>query len=212
MPSAMPQLVAMPQTTSLTPTPAPSTRASTPGIHWTPTPSPAPSAIHTSLATRRVRLSEQVKLELVRLCILYQADHHYGNKKAFWSHISQLLNNKIGKSLRDPQQTVDGLVTQFEAQIKREEKESGTVQHDSELKQALFQWVAHLEEQRNEAKHTETMRAEVLREQNKTKKAFNNLLRTWSQRSSNSSDTEIEEISHSRYTWTLSCHIHRCMR
>ena len=168
-----------------TPIPRPTTM---PVPTATPTPTPTPIG-------RRVRLSEQEKVELVRLCVHHQADHHHGNKKAFWSHISQLLNDKIGKLLRDPQQTVDALVTQFQAQIKRAEKESGTIQDSSKLKQALSEWVSHLEGQRNEAKHTETMKAEVIKEQNQTKNARKNLLRTWSQRSSNSSDTEIEEIS-----------------
>ena len=86
--------------------------------------------------------------------------------------------------LRDPQQTVDGLVTQFEAQIKREEKKSGTVQDDSELKQTLFEWVSHLDKQRNEAMNADAKKAEVIMEKNATKRAWKNLLRTWSQKSS----------------------------
>ena len=73
----------------------------------------------------RVRLSEEEKVKLVRLCILHQADHRYGNKKVFWTKIRELLKEEIGKELRDLQQALNSLVTQFEVQVKKEEKESG---------------------------------------------------------------------------------------
>ncbi|KAF8455476.1 hypothetical protein BGX38DRAFT_1267070 [Terfezia claveryi] len=111
-----------------------------------------------------------------------------------------LLKEKTGKELRDPQQVVNALVTQFQSQIKKEEKESGTVQENSELKQSLFEWVAHLNEQQDQAKQTQLVKAEIEKEQNKAKKARANLLRTWSERDPSSSDseknedTDIEEI------------------
>ena len=57
-----------------------------------------------------------------------------------------------------------------------------TVQNDSELKQSLFECVAYLEEQRQQAKEGKRAKTEVEKEQDKAKKARVNLLRTWSQR------------------------------
>jgi len=59
----------------------------------------------------RVRLCEEDKVKLVRLCILHQADHRYGNKKVFWTKIREPLKEEIGKELRDPQQAVNTLKT-----------------------------------------------------------------------------------------------------
>ncbi|RPB29567.1 hypothetical protein L211DRAFT_832273 [Terfezia boudieri ATCC MYA-4762] len=112
----------------------------------TPTPSgstPMPSG----RIGGRVRLTEEEKVKLVRLCILHQADHRHGNKKAFWVTIRDLLKDEIGKELQDPHQAMNALVAQFESLIKKEEKESGTVQQDFELKQSMFEWIAHLNEQ-----------------------------------------------------------------
>ena len=86
----------------------------------TRTPSP-PSTL-----TLRVRLSKAEKVKLIRLCVLHQNEHRHGNKKVFWSKIRGLLYEEIGKELRDPQQTVDGLVAQFQADIAREENGAGT--------------------------------------------------------------------------------------
>ena len=63
------------------------------------------------------RLTEEEKVKLVRLCVLHQGD---GNKKAFWGQIRYLLKEDIGKDLRDPQQVVNALATQFQRQIKKE--------------------------------------------------------------------------------------------
>ena len=73
----------------------------------------------------RVRLSKAEKVKLIRLCVVHQSEHRHGNKKVFWSKIRGLLFEDIGKELRDPQQTVDGLVAQFQADIAREETGTG---------------------------------------------------------------------------------------
>jgi len=101
----------------------PSDRTATPSDR-TATPSDRTSTPNSSGGSR-VRLCEEDKVKLVRLCILHQADHRYGNKKVFWTKIRELLKEEIGKELRDPQQAVNALVTQFEVLIKKEEKESG---------------------------------------------------------------------------------------
>ena len=75
------------------------------------------------------------------------------------------------------------------------------MQNDYELKQSLFEWVAHLEEQRQQVKESKMAQAKVEKEQNKAKKARVNLLRIWSQRelssdpASDSSDSEIAGMS-----------------
>ncbi|RPB26675.1 hypothetical protein L211DRAFT_646594 [Terfezia boudieri ATCC MYA-4762] len=74
---------------------------------------------------KRVRFTDEEKLKLIRLCVLHQKDHRHGNKKTFWMKIRDLLQEETGKELRDPQQTVDALVIQYQNQVKKEEKESG---------------------------------------------------------------------------------------
>ena len=79
-----------PVTASVTPATASVTPAiSSPTLRLSQTPTPA----------GRVRFSELEKVELIHLCIVHQADHCYGNKKACWSHIGELLQQKIGKHL-----------------------------------------------------------------------------------------------------------------
>ena len=56
------------------------------------------------------------------------------------------------------------------------------MQNDFELKQSLFEWVAYLEQQRQQPKEGKRAKSEVEKEQDKAKKAGVNLLQTWSQR------------------------------
>lgn len=76
--------------------------------------------------------------------------------------------------------------------------QSGTVQQDTELKQSLFEWVAHLKEHQEQARQTQMGKAKVEKEQKKAKKARANLLHTWPEKTLSSSDidsdTEVEEI------------------
>ena len=62
------------------------------------TPSPTPGLSPSPTPAGRVRLSELEKVKLIHLCIVHQADHCYGNKKAFWSQIGELLLASISKT------------------------------------------------------------------------------------------------------------------
>ena len=76
-------------------------------------------------------------------------------KGAFWTRIRVLLQDEIGKELKDPQDTMTTMLIQHQIEEKREAKESGTVQNDSDLKQALRQWEEHvqvMEEEKKKAK------------------------------------------------------------
>ena len=55
-----------------------------------------------------------------------------------------LFLQEQGKKISDPQDTMNTMVINREVEEANEEKESGTVQDDSDLKQALRQWQDHL--------------------------------------------------------------------
>ncbi|KAF8457325.1 hypothetical protein BDZ91DRAFT_852369 [Kalaharituber pfeilii] len=94
-------------------------------------------------STAQTRLTEEERLILVRLCLEYQDEHTPRNKTKFWLKIKLLLLEKIGKELKDPQQAITRMVEQLEIDDRRERKESGTVQQDTDLKQALRRWREH---------------------------------------------------------------------
>lgn len=51
---------------------------------------------------KRVFLTTDQKLALVKLCIENQGDFQVGKKGQFWAIIAQLLEQEVGVILRDP--------------------------------------------------------------------------------------------------------------
>jgi hypothetical protein len=85
-------------------------------------------------------------LALIRLCVSHQEEFVHGLKRDFWLTMAALLKNEIGKELRDPQSTMKGLVAGRRADLRRALQESGTVQEDTDLTQALDAWIEVLDE------------------------------------------------------------------
>ncbi|KAI5816078.1 hypothetical protein BZA77DRAFT_67862 [Pyronema omphalodes] len=96
-------------------------------------------------------INDDDRLALIKFCIEYNEENVYGNKKQFWQKMSLLLQQECGLLLRDPQSTVDDMVASRRIVLARQKKESGTVQQDTELLQALDVLVA-IEDEKKKAR------------------------------------------------------------
>jgi hypothetical protein len=61
-----------------------------------------PKTHSTGAAKRRVHLTEETKLSLIKLCIENQADFQQGKKMQFWATMSELLQQEAAIHLKDP--------------------------------------------------------------------------------------------------------------
>lgn len=127
--------------------------------------------------SQRARLTDEEKLVLVRLCVNYQDEHTRGNKANFWIKIKQLLKDETGKELKNLQDTIRLMSTTLEVQDRREQRESGTVQQDTDLNQALRQWLEHENEVKDQEKRKKSAAEEsVQKEAEEAEKHRRNLL------------------------------------
>ncbi|KAH0609204.1 uncharacterized protein H6S33_001432 [Morchella sextelata] len=100
--------------------------------------------IQSSSRRSHCTIREGEKIVLMRLCVDYQADHVQGKKNAFWLFISELLEQETGGvKLKDPQKTVSWMVARRRAEVRMQERESGTVQREDKLPQKIDSWIAH---------------------------------------------------------------------
>ncbi|KAH0604108.1 uncharacterized protein H6S33_007139 [Morchella sextelata] len=101
---------------------------------------PKPQEVHDALK----KIRDQKPSVLMRLCVDYQAEHVQGKNSGFWLLISELLEQKSGGvKLKDPQKTVSLIVARRRAEVRMQERESGTVQREDELTQKIDAWIAH---------------------------------------------------------------------
>ncbi|KAI5792001.1 hypothetical protein EDC01DRAFT_630496 [Geopyxis carbonaria] len=134
------------------PNSAPLSEASSPQRSITPT-----TTLERTQAKRSF-MTDEHKLKLMRICVDSQEKNVYGSKgtnyeqKQFWLDVRAMLEDETGLKLKDPQSTVSSLVATREAVVKRQRKESGTVQEETELTQVLDMWIARDLEMKEEAK------------------------------------------------------------
>jgi len=62
------------------------------------------------LKPNSTRLDEKESLILVRLCIENAEDYYHGNFRTFWTNISNLFQEVMGKAIKDPQSTMKTLM------------------------------------------------------------------------------------------------------
>ncbi|KAH0608310.1 uncharacterized protein H6S33_002362 [Morchella sextelata] len=106
----------------------------------------SPVIVNTQSSSRRPRctITEGEKVVLMHLYVDYQVKHVQGKKSAFWLLISELLEQESGGvKLKDPQKTVSLIVARRRAEVRMQERESGTVQRENELTQKIDAWIAH---------------------------------------------------------------------
>lgn len=116
---------------------------------------------------KKTTLNNEMRLALVKLCIENQAEYMYGGKLAFWKKMSVLLQQEHGVKLRDARSTVQDMVTARKIEVVKYRKESRTVQNDTELTQAVDQWITHLEvedQKRRDSKKTPDILAKEAKE------------------------------------------------
>jgi len=97
-------------------------------------------------------MTDQDKAVLVRLVITHWMQYSLkkGARKPFWNKIRALLQIEIGKSLKQPEVTIKQLADECRALVQEQQRESGTVQTDSEMDQNLDRWLEREDELKKE--------------------------------------------------------------
>jgi hypothetical protein len=90
---------------------------------------------------KKAQMNDDVRLDLLKLCIQFHQEHVYGNIKKFWGKMSLLLAQECGVLLKDPQSTIDDMVAARRIVVAAQKEESGTVQQETELTQTLDLWI-----------------------------------------------------------------------
>jgi hypothetical protein len=89
-----------------------------------------------------------------------------GKKGVFWTTIGQLMVQEEDLPLKDPQNTVKTMVAARKVERKRHEQESGKVQPETNLSQAVNLWIQHevLERLKGQAKKPSTQKDKEAKE------------------------------------------------
>src|SRR4051794_6375982 len=87
----------------------------------------------------RTRYTPTDNLTLVRLCVLH-GDLYRRPVAKFWNTVTTEFTHETGKPMADPLAKVAKMVKDREKLLKQYELESGTVQEESDLTQALDSW------------------------------------------------------------------------
>ncbi|KAK9343150.1 hypothetical protein V1522DRAFT_414135 [Lipomyces starkeyi] len=109
----------LPVTPSLTATPSTAT-CSTARTDPSPSPTPEPAL--------------DLKVKLMRHCVLHQGEYVRRRKGQFWKDIARVFEAETGVPIRKPGQTVENLIKERREQLRYR---SGVAEADTELKQAL---------------------------------------------------------------------------
>jgi len=86
------------------------------------------------------------------------------------------LEEETGKYLRDPQDTMARLLIKLDMDEEKEARESGTVQNDSDLNQALRQWRDHEQFLKQQEEDASKSQEQQDKEANEVKIYHQNLL------------------------------------
>ncbi|KAI9886005.1 MAG: hypothetical protein M1823_002172 [Watsoniomyces obsoletus] len=85
----------------------------------------------------RVRLTDEERVELVRICVSHAQSYQPGKVTLFWAVVSSIFSQKTGKRFKEPRQLVNRLVSERKLQLKIQETQSGVLQEATELSNAL---------------------------------------------------------------------------
>jgi protein-tyrosine-phosphatase len=157
-------------------------------------------SVRSSKPSKQTKLNEADKIVLVQLCVENQEKYYYGNMKKFWIEVSVLLQQKTGKELKDPNSTITGMVALRRVKREQEKLESGTVQSDTQLSQALDKWIERLDSIEAEKLATTKTTEELEAEKEIAQRRRDNLLkprgrkRTLHPSISSSTDPEVLQI------------------
>ncbi|KAK9354438.1 hypothetical protein V1523DRAFT_425086 [Lipomyces doorenjongii] len=133
----------MPVTPSPTYTPA-TTTGSTASPDRSPSPTPKPVLAPTAKESRkRSFFDTDLKLKLMRICVLHQGEYARRRKRQFWRDISRVFEAETGVPIRKPGQTVENLIRERREQLRYR---SGAAEADTELKQALDAFMERFDE------------------------------------------------------------------
>lgn len=93
-------------------------------------------------ARSRTYFTERERLDFVQLIVANQGEYPMRNKARFWTNMSAIFaDTHDGKTIKYGARFVSDMVAKHVAKRRAERAESGTVQRDTELDQALDQWV-----------------------------------------------------------------------
>ncbi|KAK9311541.1 hypothetical protein V1522DRAFT_395657 [Lipomyces starkeyi] len=99
-----------------------------------PTPETALRAIKYKEPRKRSYFDKNLKIKLVRLCVLHQGEYVRRRKSQFWNDISRMFEADTGVPIRKPGQTMETLIRKRREELKYR---SRVAEADTELKRAL---------------------------------------------------------------------------
>ncbi|KAK9318938.1 hypothetical protein V1517DRAFT_334179 [Lipomyces orientalis] len=153
-------------TPSLKGTPTIATSSSTIDPALSPTPGSALPAIEDIERRKRSYLDENLKARLVRLCVLHQSEYARRRTVQFWMDISHIFEAETGVPIKEPGQTVESLIRQRKEQLKYK---SGVAEADTDLKQALDEFMQRFNEINMEEKGLSAQKEELAEIKARTK-------------------------------------------
>ncbi|KAI9884317.1 MAG: hypothetical protein M1823_003903 [Watsoniomyces obsoletus] len=89
----------------------------------------------------RGRLTDEERVELVRICVSHAQSYQPGKVTLFWAVVSSIFSQKTGKRFKEPRQLVNRLVSERKLQLKIQETQSGVLQEATEPSNALDLWM-----------------------------------------------------------------------
>src|SRR5260370_480280 len=104
-------------------------------------PTPSTPSTPSTPARPRIRFSDEERLDFVQQIVRYQGDCPQRNRSQFWADQAALFEQEHGKPMRNGRKFVADMTQARVAKVRAEQRESGTVQPDTELSQALDQWI-----------------------------------------------------------------------
>ncbi|KAJ8098506.1 hypothetical protein POJ06DRAFT_302443 [Lipomyces tetrasporus] len=87
--------------------------------------------------------SSSSSIDQVRLCVLHQSEYARRRKVQFWKDISHIFEAETGVPIKKPGQTVESLIRQRKEQLTYK---SGVAEADTDLKQALDEFMQRFDE------------------------------------------------------------------
>ncbi|OJD10035.1 hypothetical protein AJ78_08788 [Emergomyces pasteurianus Ep9510] len=101
---------------------------------------------HTSSQQGYLRVAKYEKLKSIRYCVGNQDDYRHLPRSQFWNNFKTWFENTFGRSLRQPDRMIAQLVKKHREKQAAMLAESGTARSETDLDQALDEWLQILDD------------------------------------------------------------------
>ncbi|KAJ8100160.1 hypothetical protein POJ06DRAFT_255585 [Lipomyces tetrasporus] len=124
------------------------------------------------LRRRRSHFSKDMKVTLVRICILHQNEYVRRGRSKFWRDIARVFEAETGVPIRKPGQTVERLIRERREQRYR----SGIARADAQLNRALDVFMQRYDEVEQEEHELSAQKEELAEIKRRTKAIRNQMM------------------------------------